>query len=82
MVRIAGFHPADPGSSPGMGNEDSYLASPNTRYSSVGRAEDCSSLGHWFESGCRDMVSWCNLVSIQDFESCDLGSNPGETFFL
>ena len=25
-----------------------------SRHSSVGRARDCSSPGHWFESGCRD----------------------------
>ena len=57
MVRIAGFHPADPGSSPGVGIMVSRYTDTESRYSSVGRAEDCSSLGHWFKSGCREKTS-------------------------
>ena len=71
MVRIPGFHPGDPGSSPGMG----ILCS----LSSVGQSASLMSSRSWVQAPqgarFRDV-----MVSISDFESDYPGSNPGETY--
>ena len=75
MVRIPGFHPGDPGSSPGMG------ISMDTQVWSKGY--DSSSYASRFEGSNPSSCIWFRgvMVSTQDFESCDPGSIPGETFF-
>ena len=82
MVRIAGFHPADPGSSPGVGIV--LLGTlPPWRNWIARKTSNLEVAGSNPVGGIFFILWFCGEVVItRDFESLILGSNPSKTLWF
>lgn len=78
MVRIPGFHPGDPGSSPGIGNRDYY----NILFTSLnGKAISLKGIVPLFETEGECLVSWCNRLALWTLNPMIRVQIPARPFF-
>ena len=75
MVRIAGFHPADPGSSPGVG------ISMYTQVWSKGNDSRSFALASGVRISLHALVSWCNWLALRTLNPVIRVQFPVRPFF-